>query len=174
MEVTETATVEATEEPAETEEEEPGAAEEAEEPVIVLASELMDNPIQDGAGAEIGFVDEVLVDDSGAIQYVVTEVLPAQEPGAAETGGITDTTQPTQTGQPAERTFVAVPWDAFEVEMAAAAGSEGEAGTEEITGTEEVTGTGAAEQPAEVTLIYAGDTALEEQPSFDMGASLEL
>lgn len=144
LEVVETPTVEAAEEPSE----EPPTSK-GEETIIVPASVLVNMGVQDGSGTEIGIVAEALVDKSGAVQYVMVDLLPSPEV--------------TGTGEIGELTTVAVPWNSFEVGAQPSILE-----TEEITGTEEVTPTEAGEENGPVSLVYTGAASLESQPVFDL------
>lgn len=141
-----TATAEPTEEPTATAE--PATeGEAAAEPglMVVQSSSLIGRAIEDMDGAEVAFVYEVLVDDSGDIQYVIVQALGAEDDeddDAAE-----DDVAAT------EPTSVALTWDSIQVMT-------GTTGTEDDDGI--------FDDENRLRFVYSGDTAIEEQQSFDL------
>jgi sporulation protein YlmC with PRC-barrel domain len=136
------------------EDEEMEDMDEMEDPVVVLASDLMDMEVANEMGEEIGFIAEILADDTGAIQYVVLDLSD-------------DATTTTDTEEDAEPRTVAIAWDSFDVET----GVEDDMidDTEAITGTEEITGTDeVVDDETSVRLVLAGTASLDTAPEFDM------
>ncbi len=153
VEITETTTVEVTVQAGE------GMGETAEETFVVLASEVIGMSIHDRqqiGGPEMGTVAELLMDDAGAIQYVIVELAEGSAVGTGGTELATPAAGTPAAGTPVAGTPVAtttgpitdtpglldintvvVPWDSFTVEPDMAAQGPRPVGTPETTGSNE-------------------------------------
>lgn len=148
--------------------------------MVAQASTLMGMTIEDGSGQEVGFVRDILVDDSGAFQYVIVEALDttvmnddaATTDDSAATGAEATAENATATADnmaqddatdPMVSTTVALPWDTIEV-VSSTATDDMDAGDAEDTDDELFDDD---EDEDLLNLVYSGGVTLEEQQSFD-------
>ena len=154
VEVTEDATTDVT----------PETGAQTEGAMVIRGSELVGMSLMDDAGDEVGIVDELLADESGAIQYVIVEALVTDDvDDATDDADVTDDTATDDTDTDdtaADDTLqddpdmvvdnrVALTWDAVEV----------------------VSGTMSADDDVlgddQLNLVYSGATPLQDETSFD-------
>lgn len=139
--------------------------------LVVLASDLLGMNIQDSAGTDVALIDEILVDDTGTVQYVIVDALNVDtgvgdvtddadvtDDGDADDANdnaddaTTDTAAQDDADMTAGSSF-ALAWDAIEVQP----------GVQQET-EPDVT----VEDDQMFQLIYAGDVTMQDQMSFDV------
>ena len=130
---------------------------------VIRAGELVGMSLVDDAGEQMAIVDELLVDESGAVKYVIVESLAIGD-GAVDDDLTTDdaTTDDTADDAATDDTLqddpavgpantVALSWDSINV----------------VSGTVGADADDGAPGDGEISLVYSGDTALAEQTAFD-------
>lgn len=122
--------------------------------MVAMASNLLGRNIQDESGTNVGVIDELLADDSGAIQYVivdavfvegtVTDDVDDTTPEATAEGALQDD------GQMVDNT-IALSWDALETRQGMLTDGEVDVDSD----------------PDAYHLVYVDSTALDQQQTFD-------